>query len=163
MNNCFFQFQLYCYVFCNKMPNKGIATIKKKKKIYQYTSIRMHNLDIELGVILGIYSGLRLSLRVAVRKHFKIYCPKASKSSFFVGVMIIANCSSFDPVILYENFSVFVICCTLSYEVDLLFHLATVTTPACPLITWYNWSLITACFYASLCVLVLSCAIGPYM
>ena len=56
----------------------------------------MHNLDIELEVIFGIYSGLRLSFRV--RKHFKIYCPKASKSSSSVGVMIIANCSFSDPV-----------------------------------------------------------------
>ena len=57
----------------------------------------MHNFDIELGVIFGIYGLLRLSFRV--RKHFKINCPKDSKSSsLLVGVMIIVNCSSSDPV-----------------------------------------------------------------
>ena len=56
----------------------------------------MHNFDIELGVIFGIYSGLRLSFRV--RKHFKIYCPKDSKYSSLLGVMIMVYCSSSDPV-----------------------------------------------------------------
>ena len=57
----------------------------------------MRNFDIELGVIFGIYSGLRLSFRV--RKHFKIYCPKDSKSSSLVGVMIIVNV----PLLIHQN------------------------------------------------------------
>ena len=80
----------------NKYPWYCLVQIVLCYCICQYTLIRMHNLDIELGVIFGIYSGLRLSF--CVWKHFKMYCPKASKSSSLVGVMIIASCSSSDPV-----------------------------------------------------------------
>ena len=85
-----------CRLKMNKYPWYCLVQILLSYCICQYTLIRMHNLDIELGVIFGIYSGQRLSFRV--RKHFKIYCPKDSKSSSLVGVMIIVNCSSSDPV-----------------------------------------------------------------
>ena len=60
----------------NKYPWYCVVQFLLSYSNCQYTLIRMHNFDIELGVIFGIYTGLRLSFRV--RKHFKIYCPKDS-------------------------------------------------------------------------------------
>ena len=85
-----------CILKMNKYPWYYLVQFLLSYSNCQYTLIRIHNFDIELGVIFGIYSGLRLSFRV--RKHFKIYCPKDSKSSSLVGVIIIVNCSSSDPV-----------------------------------------------------------------